>query len=211
MLRQYRKHQHGEFYVVGVDTAAGGNDRVAVQVLSKTNLDVPLVIHSTKSITAVTPIIHNELERIYNETGIPPVVAYERQNGGLFELERLGTLNRNGKYRIFKMPSYGKETNKTTDKIGWDTNTATRPKMLQDLKQAIDKEALKLYDETTVKELFTFIISKTGKPQAEDNAHDDLVMALAIAWQLYQLVPMKYLQREIELPEYKPRDSVIGI
>ena len=83
--------------------------------------------------------------------------------------------------------------------------------MLQDLKEAIDGQLLKLYDKATVNELFTFIISKTGKPQAEQNTHDDLVMSLAIAWQLYQLVPMRYIQREEERPSFTPRDSVIGV
>lgn len=211
MLKHYRKYQHGEFVVVGVDTSAGGNDRTAAQFLSKTNLDVPAVIHTPQTITAVTPIIHTELERIYNETGLAPVIAYERQNGGLFELERLGRLNRMGKYSIFNMIGYGKSSNDATEKIGWDTNSATRPKMLQDLKEAIDGQLLKLYDKATVNELFTFIISKTGKPQAEQNTHDDLVMSLAIAWQLYQLVPMRYIQREEERPSFTPRDSVIGV
>ncbi|GEM_PF-2271433 len=174
MLQQYRKYNRGEFITVGVDPSAGANDFTAAQFLSKTNLDVPGVIYVKQSITSVTPTIHIELERIFDETGIQPVVAYERQNGGVFELERLATLNRNGKYKIFTMPSYGAINNPESSKIGWDTNTATRPKMLQDLKEAIDKQLIKLYHKPTVKELFTFIISRSGKPQAEEGAHDDL-------------------------------------
>jgi len=37
--------------------------------------------------------------------------------------------------------------------------------------------------------MFSFIISQTStswKAQAEQGAHDDLIMSLAIAWQLYQ-------------------------
>lgn len=211
MLKQYRKYQHGEFIVVGVDPSAGGDDYTAVQFLSKTNLDVPSVIHTKQTITSVTPIIHTELERIYDQTSLKPEVAYERQNGGVFEMERLGRLNRNGKYTLFKMIGYGKQNNDDTEKIGWDTNSATRPKMLQDLKNSIDGQLIKLYDPITVKELFTFIIAENGKPQAEKNTHDDLVMSLSISWQLYQLVPMRYLQREEELPIYQPRDNVIGI
>lgn len=201
MLKRYRKYQHGEFIVVGVDTSAGGKDRTAAQFLSKTLLDVPVVIHTPQSITAVTPVIHNELEKIYNETSVSPVVAYERQNGGQFELERLGVLNRNGRYKIFKMPGYGKEVNEATEKIGWDTNTATRPKMLQDLKEAIDKQLIKIYDKSTINEMFTFIISKTGKPQAEQNTHDDLVMSLAVAWQLYQTEEPQYKDTFDDLPD----------
>lgn len=211
MLKQYRPLKPYEFLVCGVDTAAGGNDYCAAQFISKTYLDVPMVIHSNLPITAVTPTIHNELERVYNETQLQPVVAYERQNGGVFELERLATLNREGKYKIYTMPTYGSINNAEVSKIGWDTNTATRPKMLQDLKQVIDTKAIRLYDKQTVKELFTFIINKQGKPEAEDNSHDDLVMALAIAWQLYQTENQPLPEHRIAVPQYKPSDEVIGI
>jgi hypothetical protein len=211
MLYRYRKYEPNEFYVVGVDTSAGGSDFTAVQFLSKTKLDVPSVLHDKTSITAITPLIHLELEKIYDATGVQPVVAYERQNGGLFELERLGTLNRNGKYRIFTMPTYGSVDNPESNKIGWDTNTATRPKMLQDLREAINKQLLKLYHKTTVNELFTFIINKQGKPEAEKHSHDDLVMALAIAWQLYQTENPPQEIRPEDLPRYEPSDPKIGI
>jgi hypothetical protein len=57
------------------------------------------------------------------------------------------------------------------------------------LKEAIDGRLLRIYDKQTISEMFSFIISQTSsswKAQAESGAHDDLIMALAIAWQLYQ-------------------------
>lgn len=189
MFRQYRKLEPGEFIVVGVDTAAGGLDYCAAQFLSKSKLDVPLVYHEKIVATGMTPQLHNQLENIYSLTGVQPIVAYERNNGGVFEMERLATLNRNGKYRIFEMPSYGQIDNPAPKKYGWETNTATRPKMLADLKEVIDKRILTLYDRPTINEMFSFIVVPTStswKAQAEKSAHDDLVMSLAIAWQLYQ-------------------------
>jgi hypothetical protein len=117
-------------------------------------------------------------------------VAYERNIGGIFELERLGGLNRMGKFKIFTMPRMGNIEHQEDIKLGWDTNTATRPAMLQQLKEAIDRHVLQLYDKETVNELFSFITTKTSsiwKAQAEDNSRDDLIMALAIVWQLYQI------------------------
>jgi len=189
MLRRYRKIEPGEFIVVGVDTAAGGLDYCAAQFLSKTKLDVPIVYHAKALATEMTPIVFSELEKICDITGVPPTVAYERNNGGVFELERLASLNRLNKFRIFNMVTYGAIDNPEKKKIGWDTNSATRPKMLSDLKEAIDKRLVKLYDKRTVDELFSFIVVETSsawKAQAEKGAHDDLVMALAIAWQLQQ-------------------------
>jgi hypothetical protein len=189
MLKQYRKIEPNEFIVVGVDTAAGGGDYCAAQFLSKTKLDVPIVYHSKTLATEMTPVLFEELNRIYDITTIPPLVAYERNNGGVFEMERLAALNKLNKYSIFIMPTYGSLDNPEAKKLGWDTNTATRPKMLADLKEAIDKKLIKLYDSVTVGELFSFIITKTStawKAQAESGSNDDLVMALGIAWQLQQ-------------------------
>jgi len=191
MFRRYRDWTPGEFVVVGVDTAAGGNDYCAAQFLSKTKLDVPLVYHSKVLATEMTPLIHHELERIHDETHTQPVVAFERNAGGTFELERLAALNRTGKYKIYQEKANIGATSSTKDtiKLGWTTSSATRPAMLSMLKEAIDGRLLKLYDRPTVNEMFSFIINQTSsswKAQAEQGAHDDLIMALAIAWQLYQ-------------------------
>lgn len=189
MLKQYRQLDPGEFIVVGVDTAAGGTDYCAAQFLSKTRLDVPIVYHQHTLASEMTPVLQQELERIYDITNVSPVVAYERNNGGVFELERLASLNRLNKYKIFAMPQYGGINNSQPTKIGWDTNTASRPKMLADLKECIDKHLIKIYHKPTIEEMFSFIVTQTSttwKAQAESGGHDDLVMSLAIAWQLYQ-------------------------
>lgn len=190
MWRQYRPLNKGEFIVVGADTAAGGADYCAAQFVSKTRLDVPLVFHSRILATEMTNALYPVLESIEGQTGIPPVIAYERNNGGLFEMERLASLNRAGRFEIFQMKTAGNVTAGTTPKLGWDTNTATRPKMLADLKEAMDKGLLTVYDRQTIEEMFSFVVVETSsswKAKAESGAHDDLVMSLAIAWQLYQL------------------------
>lgn len=184
---QFRPFQQGEFILAFADTAAGGGDNCAVQFLSQKWLDVPLVYHSKVTATFMTPLLHQKLIEIYKQTGIRPIVAYENNNGGGFEFERLGRLNRLGEYRMYTMKSLtpgGRFVD--TGKLGWSTNTATRPKMLSDLKEAVESGQLHVYHRLTVDEMFSFIISATGKPQAEENAHDDLVMALAGVWQLYQ-------------------------
>ena len=191
MFRRYRQYKYGEFYVVGVDTAWGGTDYSTGQFLSKTNLDIPTVFHSKVLASEMTPQIHNELERIYDETKVQPVVAFERNNGGVAEIERLAALNRQGKYRIYieKKNIGGTESTKDSVRLGWTTSSATRPTMLSLLKEAIDNNLITIYDKPTINEMFSFIISQTSsswKAQAEQGAHDDLIMALAIAWQLYQ-------------------------
>lgn len=190
MFRQYRKLEEGEFIVVGADTASGGFDFSAAQFLSKTKLDVPLVYHSKKTTSYMTDEILPILEDIAKVTGVPPIVAYERNNGGTFELERLSRLNKLNKFRLYIQPEgAGYIYQGTPKKYGWTTSSATRPKMLSDLKEAIDSGLIRIYDRDTVNEMFAFIVNQTSsswKAQAESGSHDDLIMSLAIAWQLYQ-------------------------
>lgn len=186
-FQQFRPWQQGEFCVAFLDTAAGGNDRCAGQFMSHKWLDVPEVYHAQVTGSFVTPLMHEELCRISRETGVQPVIAFERNNGGNFEMDRLARLNRYGLYRIYTMKTTD-PTGRMTDtgKLGWDTNLATRPKMLQELKDAIEGSLIHLYHRQTVNELFSFIIKANGRAEAEVGAHDDLVMALAGVWQLYQ-------------------------
>lgn len=190
-FRRYRHYQKGEFYVVFADTAWGGTDYCAAQFLCKTTLDVPVVYHAKELATDMTPRLHTELERIYDITKVKPVIAYERNNGGVAEIERLAKLNRDDKYRIYHEKTNVGSTDATEDtvKLGYTTTSATRPVMLSMLKEAIDNQLIRIYDKPTINEMFSFIVSQTSsswKAQAEQGAHDDLVMALAGAYQLYQ-------------------------
>lgn len=184
---QARPFQQNEFIIVFADTAAGGGDNCAVQFLSQKWLDVPMVYWSKVTATFMTPLLHEMLTNIYHQTGVRPIIAYENNNGGGFELERLSRLNRLGDYHIYTQKLLN-PTGQLVDsgRMGYSTNTATRPKMLSDLKDAVESGMLHLYHRPTIDEMFSFIVSATGKPQAEENAHDDLVMALAGVWQLYQ-------------------------
>jgi len=188
--RQYRKIEKGEFLLFSVDTASGGGDYTVCQVLSKTKIDVPLVFQSKVTTSDFIPELVRVLERVYNITEVKPVVALERNNGGAFLMDRVAGLNLSGKYEVFKMPKFGNVENNEPNLLGWNTTTGTRPKMLQELKDAIEKQVLKIYDRQTINEMLSFIVVQTSsswKGTAEVGAHDDLVMALAIAWQMYQI------------------------
>lgn len=187
MWKQYRKIEKREFLLFAGDTATGGGDRTACQVLSKTRLDVPIVFHSEITTTDFIPSLVSVLEQVSDFTGVHPLVALERNNGGVFLMDRIAELNFSGKYEIFKMPNLGRENPAQAVKYGYETNSATRKDMLANLKSAIDKRLFKVYDKETINECLSFVTVQTTsnwRGQAESGAHDDLVMSLAIAWQL---------------------------
>ena len=206
MFRRYKSWNRGDFVLCYADTAAGGADYCAAQFLRKDQLDVPVVYHAKVIATEMTPLLHRELESIFDITGIQPVVAYERNNGGVFELERLASLNRMGKYRIYQQKTGigSRDATKETTKLGYDVNSATRPAMLSMLKDAIDNKTITLYDKPTINEMFSFVVKQTSsswKAAAEVGAHDDLIMSLAGVWQMYQTEEPIVIDEE---PIYEP-------
>lgn len=186
IFRQFRPLKQGEFILVGGDCSQGGADYGACAFLSKSSLDIPLIYHSRGVAAQMTAAIFPILERIFDVTGVPPVVAFESNNGGASEMERLSVLNRLNKYRLYVMKSVGRVESEPTGKYGYQTNAATRPILLGDWKQAVDGRLVTIYDRETIKEHLSFIITPNGRPAAEINAHDDLIFAHAIAWQLFQ-------------------------
>lgn len=205
MFRQFRTIEKGEFIIVGGDTSQGGLDENFVQFFSKSKLDFPMVYQKHGVAAEVTSALFPVLERIYDVTGFAPLVCLERNNGGASEMQRLAVLNRLNKYKLFKMVQFGlnkTDAERETDKLGWDTNVATRPIMLGDWKAAFDARLVTIYDEETLNQHKSFILNKQGKPEAARGKHDDAVMSCAIAWQLNQMTPMPTLNYEQEEPEW---------
>ena len=65
--------------------------------------------------------------------------------------------------------------------FGFWTSTKTRPVILSELIRAVREDITTVSDETTLQEMLTFVRGEDYKPRAEEGAHDDCVMALAIA------------------------------
>lgn len=191
MFSQYRPLNKGEFIMCFVDTAGEGSDWNSGQFLSKDSLDIPITLHHEGSIVDVTPKLKDVLEWIQTETGIKPVVAYETNNGGGYELQRLERLNTYQKYTMYHQSSLDPMSKKLvkSDKLGFNTNSATRPVMLQGVEELINNHLVRIYHPVTVTQMFSFVKHKTPagwKAEAETSSHDDEIMSLAGVWQLYQ-------------------------
>ncbi len=181
MFRLYRQLEKGEFLVYGGDTAQGGIDANYGHFISKTKGDVPLVFKKQGVAASATPLIRNALNWVHDQTKVKPCVALERQNGGASEMHRLDDTN-DGFYTIYYPYN---EKGERKDTPGWDTNEKTRAQMLGDWLKAFNNGLIRIYDKDTVEQHQTFITNKRGKPEADSNTHDDAVMSIAIAYQLF--------------------------
>ena len=207
-FRIYRRIEKGEFFVVGGDCSQGGIDSNVSSFLSKTKLDIPIVYKKRGVAAEMTSDLQPALEWIFDITGVAPVVAFERNNGGGSEMHRLRVLNRLKKYRIYVMKKDGTiEGVETTDRLGYETNTATRPILLGDWKQAYDNKLVRIYDKEMNEQHQAFIVNKQGKPEAAKSRHDDMVISPAVAFQLYQTERPIEINRPAATP---PASSIFG-
>lgn len=210
MFRIYRKPSKGEFFLIGGDTSQGGADSNFGGALSYQKIDFPIVWDFPFTVAAtVTPYIHALAVWIYKETGVPPMIALERQNGGASEMERLRVMNTHNYYRLYVAKSFGKtEGEQETEKLGWDTNSATRPKMIGDWRTAFDGRVPTIYDAATISQHKTFVTNKRGRPEAAPKKHDDAVMFSAICWQMYQTEEPEYPEEDDDDDYYSPEPQL---
>lgn len=209
MIHLYRKPDHDEYCVIGADPAEG-NDNSTFVVISKKRGDVIIIGQSKEESPQLGHSLNHVGLYLKKVTGHLPLIAVER-NVGSATIHVLKTLNY---FNLFRMPdSFTKTDTDTSEQYGWITSSVTRPKMLDDLALAIRQQAITIPSKLIVDELFTFIRNaKTGKPEADTGCNDDLVMALAIAWQVYQIAPTRTLQTEnTPVIPYRPQDEIIGI
>lgn len=99
-------------------------------------------------------------------------------------------------------------TNRITPKLGWLTSKITRPVMLDELSEAVREGTILIYSPDTIREMFTFVLDEDGKPGAQEGAHDDRVISLAITLQVAQT--LDHRPSGGRLPEPEVYDSPTG-
>jgi hypothetical protein len=76
---------------------------------------------------------------------------------------------------------------KFSDRLGWKTTKVTRPLMIDDLREALADESLKIHTETTIDEMLTFVFNDNGDMVSNSGFHDDCIFARAIGFQGFKV------------------------
>jgi hypothetical protein len=110
-------------------------------------------------------------------------VAVERNNHGH---STLNTLRNTCRYpRPYYHVRYDITTKGRTPPIlGWPTDQATKPILVDDLAAAISEGAVIMHSPELIDECFSFVTDRRGGQAAQEGAFDDRVIALGIAWQV---------------------------
>ena len=176
-------------YCIGGDTAGEGSDYFIGQVLDQNGNEVACLRQQmdsdlyTKQMYCLGKYYNNALIAIETNYDLFPIK----------ELQRLGYLN------MYIRQEYDTALEKYKSAYGFTTTSKTRPLILNHLIELVRDNTELFNDRLTLEEMLTFIRNEKGRMEAKNGAHDDLVMALAIAHEaLNQVKPYKEKKAIIE-------------
>ena len=89
-------------------------------------------------------------------------------------------------------------TGKMVKAFGFKTTSVTRPLILAQLQTIVLEDIDLINDKQTLEEMLTFVRNEKGRPEAQQGAHDDLVMAIAIA---YYVRPQQSMKAKVSEPQ----------
>ena len=196
-IKVWEMPQADRGYVIGADVAEGGDFSYATVLCKETNEQVAEVnVHMDEFEFAA---LLYKLGMFYNGALIGP----ERNNQGVAVVKKLDELNY---MNLYVQQSIDEITKRTYNKVGWRTDSKTRPIMLGELNSQVALRKFGIRSQLVIDQMYTFIRGKT-KPQAMKGTHDDAVIGNAIALQLLKLVTAGGLSDSIQVRDYTPNTS----
>ena len=189
----FREPEEGRPYVIGGDTSGEGSDWFVAQVLDNvTGEQVAVLRHQYDEDTYAKQVCC--LGRYYNDA----LVGIEA-NFSTFPIKRLEQLGYTNQYVREQVDTFSGGIRKA---YGFRTNAQTRPVIVGELVEAMREGIETVNDRTTLEEMLTFVRNEKLRAEAEPGAHDDCVMALAIAWHIR---PQQRMTVQTKAPEGKSR------
>ena len=104
--------------------------------------------------------------------------------------------------------------------FGFRTTSVTRPVIIAELVKIVRESVDLISDKLTLEEMLTFIKNEKGRAEAQAGSHDDLVMALAIAYYsrsqvVFDMEPITISQKfgfkEESVSEYDYGEEIVVI
>lgn len=174
----WKEPEPNKFYCIGADVAEGlaHGDYSDAYVGESEGFEIVANWHGH-----IDPDLYGKelvkLARYYNEA----YVGVENNNHGLTTLR---AINRLEYWNIYYQKTYDYLNDKTTQKMGWNTNRKTKPLMIDKEAEYIREGWIRCYDEDWVMQGLTYVIDDAGLTNAQPGCFDDKVMAMAILLQM---------------------------
>jgi hypothetical protein len=174
-LRVFLEHEPAETYYIGADVGQGvQRDWSVAQVFDSKRRQVA-VWRSDRTDAALFGYTLSRLGLFYNNAQIiveangPGILA----NHVLFK-EQVYPY-------VFQETIYDKVTDTETERVGFLTTEKSKNLIINELRVRVRTGELTIFDETTLAEMQSYVVTETGRLEAEKGCHDDTVMALALA------------------------------
>lgn len=166
-------------YCIGGDTAGEGSDYFVGQVLdAKTGKQVARLRHQMDADLYTRQMYC--LGKYYKDALIGIEANFDSYP--IMELTRLGYTKQ------YVREHFDTFTGKLSKSFGFRTTSITRPTIISNLVQIVRESTELIQDKTTIEELLTIIRNEKGRIEAPEGGHDDLMMALAIAYHIREQV-----------------------
>lgn len=170
----WQSPEKGVPFVIGGDTAGDGSDRFTAHVLDNvTSQQTAEIIYSGGSELWYTQQLYC-LGKHYNNALIGVEINYST-----YPERKLEEWGYPSLYIREKPDDVTRELN--DKKFGWRTDPRTRPLILANLHTVMNLTPEVIESHELLSEMLTFIKNEDMRPEAATGAHDDLVMATAIA------------------------------
>lgn len=172
-LLVYRELDEGETYVIGADVGIGvrNGDYSVAQILDSKMRQVAMwrgLIHPDKFADVLMTLGYH-----YNSA----LIAAERNAHGILTCVQIRDA---GYPLIYTDVTEGSLEPKDTINVGHLTTEKTKPLIIDKLRAAVREGTIQINDRTTLQELLTYVVTESGRMEADAGAHDDCVMSLAI-------------------------------
>jgi len=171
-IKIYERPVKGVPYVIGADTAGDGSDSFVAQVLDNRSGRQVAVLRQQYDEDVFAKQLYSL--GIYYNTALIGVET----NWSTYPVKELERLRYAKQYVRETFDTY---THKAKKSFGFETNTKTRPVIIAELIRAVRDDINIVCDKDTLTEMLTFVRNEQFRPEAEEGAHDDCVMSLAIA------------------------------
>lgn len=187
-------------YVLSGDTSGEGSDYFTGQVLDNTTGRQVAKLRKEFDADEYTRQMYC-LGNYYNEA----LIGIEA-NFDTFPIKKLLEMGYDKQFVREKEDTY---TGKVVKAFGFRTDRITRPLILSMLQAIMNDHIELINDKETLEEMLVFVRNEKGRPEAQEGCHDDLVMALAIAYYIrtQQSYEVK-IEKKIEPKEYNPLDDL---
>ena len=172
-IRIYQEPLPDKSYVIGADTAGEGSDFNVGQVICYQSGSQVCTIRGQMDEDLFAKQLYC-LGMYYNKA----LVSIEA-NFSSYPIRELERLRYPRQYVRQVEDSF---THRMRQSYGFKTSSVTRPLVIAGLVEVVREHPDWLNDKTTLNEMLTFVRNESGRPEAQQGAHDDCVMALAIGY-----------------------------